>query len=295
MKARGTAEAAPAFVSQQVVSARRFYFDLKPRRERGFAVVCGGVEKCAPDYAIDRKTFPYLSIEFVAAGRGTVQLAGRSHPLAAGTLFAYGPGVPHVIRHDPAEPLVKYFVDFLGAAARRQMTGAGLAPGQCRTVTAIGDVRGAFDALIAAGGRQERHAERICALQLEVLLLTIAQSATTLSPNEHRARATFERCREFIDEAFLRVASVEQVAAACGVDTSHLCRLFRRFHNASPFQYLQRRRMQWAADQLLESGALVRQVADALQIDPYQFSRGFKRVHGVSPMAFILARKDLRP
>jgi AraC-like DNA-binding protein len=292
MRPKPASDAPPSFLSPQVVSARRFYLNLKPRREAGLAVVCGGVEKCAADYVIDRKTFPYLSIEFVAAGHGTLVLAGKTHALSPGAVFAYGPTIAHVIRTDAADPLVKYFVDFIGAAGRRLLAASGLAPGEVRPVTAIGDVRGAFDALIAAGLRHDRYTERLCVLQLETVFLTIARSRGAMSPNERRARMTFERCREFIDNAFLRISSVEDVATACRIDGSHLCRLFRRFHNESPFHYLQRLRMQWAADRLLSSDALVREVADELQIDPYQFSRVFKRIHGVSPMAFILSRKD---
>ena len=71
----------PDFLSQQVTAARRFYLDLTPRPTKGLTVVCGGWEECAPDYTIDRATFPYLSIEFVAAGRGELLLAGRRHEL----------------------------------------------------------------------------------------------------------------------------------------------------------------------------------------------------------------------
>ena len=81
----------PAFVSAQVTDARRFYLNLKPRTATDLTVVCGGWEECAPDYTIDRKTFPFPSIEFVAAGRGEIILAGKRHELSPGALFAYGP------------------------------------------------------------------------------------------------------------------------------------------------------------------------------------------------------------
>ncbi|MFN6192040.1 MAG: helix-turn-helix domain-containing protein, partial [Planctomycetia bacterium] len=62
------------------------------------------------------------------------------------------------------------------------------------------------------------------------------------------------------------------------------CRLFRRFDNSSPYQYLLRQRMSLAADLLTHDGLLVRQVAAYLGFaDQYQFSRAFKRVSGISP------------
>ena len=68
----------PEFFSLQVREARRFYLDLAPRHDIGLAVVCGGCESCAPDYAIRRSTFPYYSIEFVARGKGTLQLGDQA-------------------------------------------------------------------------------------------------------------------------------------------------------------------------------------------------------------------------
>ncbi len=280
----------PAFVSRQVTAARRFYLNLRPRTARELTVVCGGVETCAPDYVVERRDFPYLCVEYVAAGRGEVVLGGRTQPLAAGSLFAYGPGVPHTIRSAKGAPLIKYFADFIGRPARPLLRAGGLEPGGTAVVSALGEVRQAFDTLVRLGTQRDRQTERLCALQLELLLRTIARSGRPEAAAARRARATFERCREFIDGRFLKLRSVAEVAQACHVDSSHLGRLFRRFHDEAPLRYLQRRQMDWAADRLQASGALVREVAAELDTDPFQFSRTFKRVHGVSPLAFLGAR-----
>lgn len=283
-------ETTPAFVSRQVATARRFYLNLRPRREAGIAVVCGGCESCAPDYMIDRVTFPYLSIEFVAAGAGTLELAGESYPLQPGSVFAYGPKAGHQIRTDPRKPLLKYFVDFIGGAAVALMRDTGLAPGAFRPVTEISDVRDSFDTLIRVGSKRDAYTEQMCGLQLQLLLYTIARSPEAASANERRARLRFERCRQFIDAEFLRFDSIDDVAEACHIDRSHLCRLFRRFHDESPLRYLQRLRMHWAANRLQESPLLVRQIALELKTDPYHFCRVFKRVHGVAPTEFLTSR-----
>jgi AraC-like DNA-binding protein len=288
--ARDPSSPPPAFLSQQVTAARRFYLDLKPRATSALTVVCGGWEECAPDYAIDRVTFPYLSVEFVARGCGELELAGRRHPLAPGTVFTYGPGVPHRIRTSAEARLGKYFVDFAGARGRRLLREAGLAPGTVVELGASTEVRHAFDTLVRLGAAHDRHTARACALQLELLLLVTRRALQPATPSERRALASFERCRQHLDTHFLRLRTLEEAAASCHVDVSYLCRLFRRFHGERPFRYLQRLQMQWAAERLHHSGRLVREVADELGIDPFQFSRTFKRLHGVSPSAFLATR-----
>lgn len=278
------------FISRQVTAASRFYLNLRPRSARVLTAVCGGWEACAGNYAIDRRTFPYWSVEFVAEGQGMLDLAGCRHPLVPGTLFAYGPGVAHHLRTSPQARLVKYFVDFIGRPGYELLRSCGLLPGRVVRVEAIGALRADFDALIALGLRQDSLTERTCGLQLELLLHGIARSRRPASEGERRGRATFERVRGLMDTRFLEFSSVAELAAASHLDGSHLSRLLRRFDCEPPLRYLQRRKMVWAAERLRTSDVLVRQVADELGLDPFQFSRTFKRVHGVAPTHFLRRR-----
>ena len=239
---------------------------------RGVTVVCGGWEECAPEYKIDRISFPFLSIEFVAAGAGEVVLNGVRHALCPGTVFTYGPEVRHEIRNATAHRLGKYFVDVVGERARHLLDECQLSPGTAAQLTATGEVRQAFDALIRFAEGNHALARRMCALQVEVLVLAISRSMQPATRSERRARATFE------------------AAAACHIAVAHLCRLFRRFHGETPFHYLQRLQMEWAAERLHASGRLIREVADELDVDAFQFSRTFKRIHGISPSGFLSTR-----
>jgi AraC-like DNA-binding protein len=280
----------PAFVSQQVTAARRFYQNLRPKPGHDLTVVCGGWEECAPDYTIDRKTFPFLSVEFVASGRGELVLDGHRHPLEPGTVFTYGPGISQRINPSSGSTLGKYFVDFTGERGRALLWECKLPPGTCVQLSTPGEARHAFETLVRLGAGHHRLAARMCVLQVELLLLALVRSTQPGSPSERRSLATFERCRQHIDAHFLSLATLEQAAAACHVDSAYLCRLFRRFQSETPFRYLQRLQMQWAAERLHTSGRLVREVADELRIDAFQFSRTFKRIHGVSPTAFLSSR-----
>ena len=64
----------PTFVSRQVTEARRFYLNLKPPAGHSLTVVCGGWESCAPDFRVERTDFPFLCLEFVAGGSGSLLL-----------------------------------------------------------------------------------------------------------------------------------------------------------------------------------------------------------------------------
>ena len=279
----------PSFFSDRVTAAHRFYHEIDPHNSSRLAVVCGGWEDCAADYAIDRPDFPYLALEFVAGGEGDVRLGGCRYPLTAGTVFSYGPGIRHEIRTSAQNRLRKYFVDFTGTGGRRLLRACQLGPNRAIQLSTSAGVRDAFDTLIRLGDSKHQDAGRLCSLQLEILMRMTTRPPLPASACERRARGTFERCRQEIDARFISFHTLEAVALACHVDVSHLCRLFHRFQAERPFRYLQRRQMEWAAERLRGSDLLIREVADELGIEAFQFSRTFKRIHGVSPSNFLLA------
>ena len=78
----------PDFFSEQVSEANRFYLDAHSRKHHTLKVVCGGREHCRPNYRIDRRDFPFYSIEFVARGKGSVILKNTEYSLFTGRVFS---------------------------------------------------------------------------------------------------------------------------------------------------------------------------------------------------------------
>ena len=284
----------PPFFSAQIARAARFHFDLDPPRRSALAVVCGGREECAADYRVSRPTFPYPTVEVIVAGHGELTLGGRAHRLRPGSVFAYGPGVGHAFRSDARPRLVKYFVSFAGRRADGLLRDCGLSPGVVTHTLAADAVGRLVEEMIDTAARHTARGPALCALVLEQALLRLAESAVPAAAVEGRAFQTYRRCRRFMVEHHRRVADLDAVARGCGVDASYLCRLFQRYHDRSPYQFLTRLRMAAAAELLVQpppAGRLVKDVAAELGFaDPFLFSRAFKQVYGVSPRAFQLCR-----
>ena len=277
----------PDFFSAHVAGARRFYLDLNPPKKRALAVVCGGVERCTADYAIQRNTFPFHSIEYVVRGRGTVQLKGRVHALEPGSLFSYGPGIGHKIAGDPAAPLVKYFVDFSGRKAGALLRSCSLAGGRVSRIFPANELQSVFDELIHCGLQGTRYHASAGEKLLECLALRIAGSRAPVEGRETLAFATYQQCRRHVEEHFRRLKTLQQISTECRRNHSYLCRLFRRYDHQSPYQCLLRLKMNFAAELLLQPASLVKQVAEETGFeDPFHFSRAFKAVFGLSPDAF---------
>jgi AraC-like DNA-binding protein len=279
------------FFSSQVFRARLFQRDAGPGP---LSVICGGCEHCAADYRIDRVTFPYWCLEFVAAGQGVVRVGKRTTPLGPGSIFVYGPEIAYRMESDAKKPLVKYFIDFTGQRACRLLRDLGFIPGVAGQVFPAGELAETFDRLIDAGLSTSSLAGRQAALLLESLLVRCAEGRLPGGPADGKTRAfaTYRRCRDVIDARGTALCGVAEAAEACHVDPAYLSRLFRRFARCGPHDYLARRRMEAATQRLAEPGRLVKEVADEFGFaDPYHFSRAFKRFHGVPPGEFQRRRR----
>jgi AraC-like DNA-binding protein len=262
--------------------------DLKPPANVALAVVSGGREHCSPEYEIRRSSFPFRGIEFVAQGRGRVVFGGKSTGIHAGSVFSYGPRTGHEIHTDPQDPLVKYFVDFTGSRAAGLLKACGVPPGSVIQTSAPGEILELFEGLIRSGSHHTPFSGRIAALVLEQLLLKLAETSIPNGSAGSAAFDTYRKCRQVIHDRWRELDTLGQIAAACHVDPAYVCRLFRRFDQQSPYQWLLRLKISHAAERLRDGQVTVAAMAGEMGFaDPFHFSRVFKKVMGVAPSRFI--------
>ncbi len=281
----------PDFFSAQVSQARRFYFNLNPSPRIKLVVVCGGVEHCAPDYVISRRSFPFQAVEFVAQGSGRLKLNHSEHVLHPGSVFSYGPGIPHDISTSSDRPFIKYFVGFAGFDAAKLLELSKLKPGTVSHVFPPTEIQPLFDELIRNGLRGTPRSPKICVKLLEGLILKMFDARAPLPSQSTLAFSTYQQCRSHIDQNFLRLHSLEQISTECRVDGAYLCRLFQRYDQQTPYRVLIRLKMNYAAERLHSPDALVKQIAEETGFtNQFHFSRVFRTVFGLSPKSLIKIR-----
>ena len=279
---------AEALLSKQVTGTRYFFLNLAPAKgARGVSVTLGGRERCNPDYEIRRRSYSYHGLEYVAEGAGTVTLDGVTHGLRPGSVFAYAPSTACEMRTDPARPMLKYFVCVAGAGVVKRLRSAGVGPGEARVLASHAEIRSVLEDLVREGQRTSVLARQICAQLFDLLLLKIEDAAGAAAQGDP-AQENFQRCKALIDAEAERLMTLRGIAAAAGLEESSVCRLFRRYQDTSPYQYLLRRKMNLAAAFLVEGRGRVKEAAQSVGFaDPYHFSRCFKAVHGVAPSELL--------
>ena len=271
------------FISEQT-SGDYFFLELAGRRSGALGVALGGREYCPSDYLVQRQSYPWVTIEYVAAGEGEVQVGdGPVEPLRAGTVFAYDPDQPLMLRTTGA-PMTKYFVGLSGEGAREVVTTPVNVWCTCRQFVGHGEIQEVFDMLIREGQERMANVEGACLNLVQRLQLKLQQAQIVRGTAHDQSRQRFLMCKAAIDADPTGFASLDRLVQETGVNRPLLYSLFRRFQGVSPYQYIMRQKMHRAAHDLLETNALVQDIAAQVGFsDPLHFSRVFRKVHGISP------------
>lgn len=275
------------YFSTQVMRTRRFFLPGWEERQHDagtLGLVGGGCEWCAPDFVVDRRTFPFLAFEFVSRGHGRVTLADQTHELEAGHAFVYDSTTPHVIRSSANEPMVKYFFNFTGRRATSLMSELDLTSGNVLRVTDASRVVTLLEEVIDHALRGGRFGLRAAGAALEHALVLCADSRQSATTKMDPAYATYLRCRGHLLRNYPVLSSIEQAARACHVSAAYFTRLFQRYDSETPLACLTRLKLSQAAIKLRQPDALVKSVAAELGYkSAAHFSRAFKAWSGRSP------------
>lgn len=279
-------EHAPYF-SPQVSRTRRFYSTGWRRlaaRDTHLDVVGGGCEWCSPDFLIEREKFPHLAFEFVWSGKGRVRLGRDWHDVSSGLAFFFDSTIPHVIRSDPEEPLVKYFFNFAGVRATALLAELKLRPGTIFRVAEPARLAELLEEAIDYALQDSPLSLRAAAAVLEHALVFCVEGRRPAQAAADPAYDTYLRCRNFLLRQYPGIISITHAARACAVSAAYLTRLFQRYDRETPYECLRRLKLNEALHRLCQPGAQAKVVAAELGFkSAAHFSRSFKQFHGRPP------------
>jgi AraC-like DNA-binding protein len=277
----------PAFLAERVTQCRYFFFNLDPPPRTALAITCGGWERCSANYVVNRESFRYFALEYVAEGHGLFTCNGRTTELEPGILLGYAPGSAHLIRTSADQPLLKYFLDFAGSRARSIFRGLPLNPACTAWIRQPHVIHDLFQQIVDAGQESQGLSKKLCASLFKVLLLRIEQNA--MRPEEAKSRSfeTYARASHLLNTDYRTLQSTADVARELKITPAYLARLFQHYSNTTPHRLLTSLKMAEAASLLVGTDMSVTHASAHVGFsDPYHFSRVFKSYYGSAPAHF---------
>lgn len=250
-------------------------------------VTLPGLSVRAVDYpaglSLDRHEHAQATLCFVFAGEVEEASDGRRVGFRPETLVLRPPGHVHATRFGPvgARSLV------IEVAAQRLA-----ALTELQRLDRPVQLRGGAAAWLARQLQKElRHPDGATPMATEGLCLALLAEAARPRDGS-RSGPSLRACDQFLSECFLQPIGLSQVAAVAGVHPSYLARAFRALHGCTVGEYVRRLRLEWAADQIVNSDQPLADIALAAGFyDQSHFSNAFHRHHGCTPTDFRAGRR----
>lgn len=272
-------------VSPPPISLEEFEFDVTPGHDHpDFRVRWVGREVVLPGDHILTPSGPYPILKFCLWGRGVLDWEDDRWDLEQGMVFWSTARQSNTLFGSRDDHMVNLGIFLAGNQALDEIQHLLRAPVgavRLRNPEPIGVL---FQEIIAEARQTAVHREEVCSLLARALLRRISTQAIFPDASHRLARLAFQRCREYIEQNFVRCNSLGDVAQACGVTIPYLCRLFDQFFHCSAYDYITRLKMNRAERLLLRRTKPIREVAQEVGYkDARLFARNFKAAYGRSP------------
>lgn len=90
--------------------------------------------------------------------------------------------------------------------------------------------------------------------------------------------------KQFMNDNFLTINEIGEVAVACNLSEFHFFRSFRQAYNITPYQYILNKRLDFALKLIQQGGISITEISFQCNFpDLFTFSKAFKRRYGISP------------
>jgi AraC-like DNA-binding protein len=243
-----------------------------------------GYEQCEPDYIIERKNFPFWTLEFIAGGHGFYWEGKQQRVLRHGGIFIHGPGIQQRFGNEADRPFKKYFMVCGGAEFPAAWSAVGLVPGRLFQMGSSTPIISIFDRMLDEGSCVDTQTPRIIAGLESILLALIYRHKGTVDGNRSGSRKVFDLAMDIVQRDYRTLHSLAELAEQSGYSGEYLCRIFKRHCGETPYRVLQHRKMSAAwlllRDGRMKVGSVAREIGYE---DPLHFSRTFRKVMGTAP------------
>lgn len=269
-----------------------------PQKEKAYALIS---QKNAPfdhavvgityphaDYRIDRPSTSGINLfEYVFEGEGEIFLDGVWKKVTAGTLYILRAGEEHHYRANRNRPFYKIWINYSAEYLTSFFDAYGVRSG----VYPGADAKKYFDLAIEAVKHAESHAEA-CQTVADCVHHLVSL-ASMLGIAERKSDAY--RIREELDASIYQKIDLDIVCERLHVSKSNAIRLFKKYYEVTPYEYLLRAKIEAAKALLANTNLPIKEIAEKLHVmDEHYFSTLFSKRVGLRPSDYRKNATDTR-
>lgn len=251
-------------------------------REYDLYLKCAAFEKCRKDKESISRILFHTAIHYIAEGYGYF----NGVRLGPGQFFCIPKNSHAQYYPDPEEPWAYYFFDFLGDGYTEALTENGIdLQKPWGDFLCMEEIPRLVQLYIQY--RNQYAENRVFLSALTDMLLSLHTAKPAEREYSSKAYRHVEEIKEYLKAHMQQKISIEDLAKQYYLSRPYIRNLFVRYENMSPKQYLQKIRMERAAELLLQTRYDVGLIAASVGYgDLFAFSRTFKQFYKISPTEY---------
>ena len=247
-----------------------------------------GVETCESGHSYGPALRSGYMIHYVLKGKGIFKVKGKTYHLEKDQGFLIEPNVLIYYEADKESPWEYTWVGFNGTKAKDYLNRTNLSiDNPIFSFPKTNDLLDSMSNIIIASKIGSNKNLIILSKLYEFLYLLCENFPNHKLITADRSKTYIEEALLFIQQNYANNISIQDVANYICIDRSYLHRLFKKFINNSPQEYLLSLRMEKATSLLTNSTLKISDISRSVgYTDSLLFSKTFKKSKGISPSEF---------
>lgn len=254
-----------------------------------------GIESCESGHSYGPALRSGYMIHYVLDGKGIYRVNGKTYHLTKDQGFLIEPNTLIYYEADADNPWQYTWIGFNGTKAKDYLKRTTLSLNN--PVLSFPENSNLLDSMnsIVSSSKTTSNRNLIILSKLYEFLYLLCENF----PN-HEVITT-DRPKNYVEDALLFIhqnyadnIAIKDIANHICIDRSYLHRLFKKFLNKSPQEYLLSLRIEKAASLITDSQLRISDISRSVgYADPLLFSKTFKKIKGLSPSEFRAKNSNL--
>lgn len=247
-----------------------------------------GWEKCLPLHQFGPAMRNHFLFHYIISGKGRLE-ANQSVHLHSGQGFILYPNQISTYYADEEDPWEYIWLEFDGLRANESITLAGMSANS-PVYTPVSAEAGAEICRLMRYivNHPSDPPMRLVGYGMLLLVELVQSSSRRVNTGNARLRDFYLRqATDYVDANYQNDITIEEIAAASGLNRNYFGRLFKETMGETPQQFLLHYRMAKAAELLRGSQMTIKEIGASVGYEnQLHFSRAFKAVYGTAPSQY---------
>lgn len=247
-----------------------------------------GIESCKSSHSYGPALRSGYMIHYILEGKGIYRINGKTYYLEKNQGFLIEPNVLIYYEADVESPWQYIWIGFNGTKAHDYLKRTTLSSDNpIFSFPKNSNLLDSMSSIVSSSKATSNRNLIILSRLYEFLYLLCEHFPNNSVIISDRPKTYIEEALLFIQQNYADNITIKDIAAHICIDRSYLHRIFKKFINRSPQEYLLSLRMEKAASLLISSSLRISDISRSVgYTDALLFSKTFKKSKGLSPSDF---------